>query len=171
MGWIIIRNPFRYVPSIATGISAGGTPRETPMSYAATQSTPLPAEVARVDYAALLLRVTMGVSFLAHAWLKFAVFTPAGTVQFFQSLGLPGPLAYVVMAAEFLGGIALILGLWTRWVSLALLPILLGAVFAHSGAGFFFSNQGGGWEFPAFWAVALAVQALIGGGAFALKRG
>ncbi len=140
------------------------------MTYAATDRAPFTASAANVDYAALLLRVTMGLSFIAHAWLKYAIFTPAGTVQYFQSLGLPGPLAYVVMTAEFLGGIALILGLWTRWVALALIPILLGAVFAHSGNGFFFMNPNGGWEFPAFWAAALAVQSLIGGGAYALKR-
>lgn len=139
------------------------------MSHAATHSAPL-SVASNADYAALLLRVSMGIGFIAHAWLKYAVFTPAGTVQYFQSLGLPGPLAYVVIAAEFFGGIALILGLWTRWVSLALLPILLGAVFAHAGNGFFFSAANGGWEFPAFWAVTLAVQALLGGGAFALKR-
>lgn len=140
------------------------------MTYAATERAPLSVSAANVDYAALLLRVTMGISFIAHAWLKYAIFTPAGTVQYFQSIGLPGPLAYIVMAAEFFGGIALILGLWTRWVSLALLPILLGAIFAHAGNGFFFMSPNGGWEFPAFWAVALAVQALIGGGAYALKR-
>ena len=140
------------------------------MTYAATERAPLSVSAANVDYAALLLRVSMGIGFIAHAWLKYAVFTPAGTVQYFQSLGLPGPLAYVVMAAEFFGGIALILGLWTRWVSLALLPIMLGAVFAHAGNGFFFTAANGGWEFPAFWAVGLAVQALIGGGALALKR-
>ena len=140
------------------------------MTYAATERAPLAVSAANVDYAALLLRVTMGIGFIAHAWLKYAVFTPAGTVQYFQSLGLPGPLAYVVMAAEFFGGIALILGLWTRWVSLALLPILLGAIYAHAGNGFFFMSPNGGWEFPAFWAVALGVQALIGGGALALKR-
>jgi len=140
------------------------------MTYAATERAPLSVSAANVDYAALLLRVSMGIGFIAHAWLKYAVFTPAGTVQYFQSLGLPGPLAYVVMAAEFFGGIALILGLWTRWVSLALLPIMLGAIFAHAGNGFFFSAANGGWEFPAFWAVALAVQALLGGGALALKR-
>lgn len=140
------------------------------MTYAATERAPFSDSATNVDYAALLLRVTMGVAFIAHAYLKYAIFTPAGTVQYFQSLGLPGPLAYVVIAAEFFGGIALILGLWTRWVSLALIPILLGAVFAHAGNGFFFSAANGGWEFPAFWAVALAVQALIGGGAYALKR-
>lgn len=140
------------------------------MSHAVAQSSTSVAGVSRADLAALILRVAMGIGFLAHAWLKIAVFTPAGTVQFFQSLGLPGPLAYAVIFAELAGGIALILGLWTRWVSLALLPILLGAVFAHWGAGFFFINQGGGWEFPAFWAAALAAQALLGGGAYAMTR-
>jgi len=123
------------------------------------------------DIAAFLLRVVMGALFLAHAALKLFVFTPAGTAGFFESLGLPGPLAYVVILAELAGGVALILGVWTRIVSLALLPILLGSIYTpHGAAGFFFSNEGGGWEFPAFWAVALLVQALLGNGAFALGR-
>lgn len=125
---------------------------------------------ANPSLAAFILRVTMGGFFLAHAWLKIAVFTPAGTAQFFESIGFPGFLAYVVIAAELLGGLALIAGVATRWVSLALIPILLGSIYApHGAAGFFFSNQGGGWEFPAFWAVALAVQSLLGDGAYALK--
>ena len=128
--------------------------------------------VTNADLGATILRVTMGIFFLAHTWLKLVVFTPAGTAGFFESLGFPGFLAYVVIAAEGLGGIALILGLWTRWVSLALLPIILGSIYApHWEAGFFFSNEGGGWEFPAFWAVALIVQALLGNGAWALHRG
>ena len=139
------------------------------MSLTATRSSFASAEASRVELAALLLRVTLGGAFLVHAWLKIAVFTPAGTVQYFESLGLPGLLAYVVMFAELAGGIALILGLWTRLVSVGLIPILLGALFVHSGNGFIFSNQGGGWEFPAFWVVALAVQALLGNGACALK--
>ena len=138
------------------------------MSHAATSATPASA-VNSADLAALILRVTMGVFFLVHAWLKIAVFTPAGTAQFFESIGFPGFLAYVVIAAELAGGIALILGLYTRWVSLALVPILLGSIYApHGAAGFIFSNQGGGWEFPFFWAVTLVVQALIGNGAYAL---
>lgn len=138
------------------------------MSHAATSATPASA-VNSTDLAALILRVTMGVFFLVHAWLKIAVFTPAGTAQFFESIGFPGFLAYVVIAAELAGGIALILGLYTRWVSLALVPILLGSIYApHGAAGFIFSNQGGGWEFPFFWAVTLVVQALIGNGAYAL---
>ena len=39
----------------------------------------------------------------------------------------------------------------------------------HGSAGFFFSNAGGGWEYPAFWIVALLAQALIGDGAYALR--
>jgi putative oxidoreductase len=143
------------------------------MSQATTAAAvPAPrAGVSNPDLAASILRVALGVLFLAHAGLKVFVFTPAGTAGFFQSLGFPGPLAYLVIAAEVLGGVALILGLWARWVSLALVPILLGAIYApHGAAGFFFSNQGGGWEFPAFWAVALVVQSLLGDGAFALGR-
>ncbi len=121
-------------------------------------------------YGAMLMRATLGGLFLAHAGLKYFVFTPAGTAQFFGSVGVPGGLAYVVLAAEALGGLALILGIYTRIVALALIPILLGAIATvHGAAGFFFSNPNGGWEFPAVWAVALLVQALIGDGAYALR--
>ena len=121
------------------------------------------------DHAALVLRVSVGVLFLAHGLLKVLVFTPTGTVAFFASLGLPAILAYATIAAEVLGGIALVLGVGTRWVSLALIPVLLGATWAHAGNGWVFSNAGGGWEFPLFWAVVMGVQALLGDGAHALK--
>ena len=121
-------------------------------------------------YAALLLRLALGGLFLSHAALKFFVFTPAGTATFFASVGVPAELAYVTIAAEVLGGIALILGLWTRPVALALTPVLFGAIFTvHGAAGFFFNNPNGGWEYPAFWIVALLVQALLGDGAYALR--
>lgn len=78
-----------------------------------------PVEGARnADLAAAILRIAMGILFLAHAGLKLFVFTPAGTASFFASLGLPGPLAYLVIVAELFGGLALILGLYTagcRW--------------------------------------------------------
>jgi putative oxidoreductase len=120
-------------------------------------------------YAALLLRLTLGGLFLAHAGLKIFVFTPAGTAAFFGSLGLPPALAYLIMAGEVLGGIALIAGFWTRWAALLLTPILFGAIFTvHVHAGFFFSNANGGWEYPAFWVIALVVQALLGDGAYAV---
>lgn len=136
----------------------------------APQSPVFPG-VANADLAATILRVSLGILFIAHGWLKLAIFTPVGTAAFFESLGFPGALAYLVMAAELAGGVALILGVWTRWVSLALVPVLLGSIYApHGAAGFFFSNEGGGWEYPAFWAITLVVQALLGDGAFAFKR-
>ena len=122
----------------------------------------------RIDFAALLLRSALGVMFIAHALLKYLVFTPAGTVQFFESLGLPGPFAYATIAAELVGGVLLVVGAYTRTVALALLPILLGAAWAHSGNGWLFTSPNGGWEYPAFLAVAGAVVGLLGGGRFAL---
>ena len=121
-------------------------------------------------YASLLLRLALGILFLAHFGLKFFVFTPAGTAKFFASLGLPGGLAYVTMAVELIGAIALILGIYARVVAIVLIPILLGAIFTvHGPAGFFFTSPNGGWEFPAFWIVGLLALALTGDGKYALK--
>lgn len=121
-------------------------------------------------YAALILRLALGILFLAHFGLKFFVFTPAGTAQFFASLGLPGGLAYVTMAVELAGAIALILGVYARIVAVVLIPVLLGAIFTvHGPAGFFFTNPNGGWEFPAFWIVGLVALALTGDGKYSLK--
>ncbi|WP_066765215.1 DoxX family protein [Sphingobium sp. CCH11-B1] len=117
-------------------------------------------------YAALLLRVTLGALFLAHAGLKIFVFTPAGTAAFFASLGLPEWLAYVTIAWEVVGGLALILGFMPRLAALVMIPDLLGAIATvHLKAGFFFNNENGGWEYPAFWIVGLLVLALLGDGA------
>ncbi len=118
--------------------------------------------------AATLLRLSLGSLFLAHGSLKLFVFTPAGTARFFGSLGLPAPLAYLTIAAELLGGVALIAGVYTRVAAVALMPVLIGAIATvHGGKGFFFTSPGGGWEFPALWLVGLMVQALLGDGAFA----
>ena len=123
------------------------------------------------EYAALVLRVALGVMFVAHALLKYFVFTLPGTAQFFASIGLPGFLGYVTFGAELVGGILLIAGVRTRFVALALVPILLGATWAHAGNGWLFSAPNGGWEYPAFWTVALVVQALLGDGAYAFRPG
>ncbi|WP_319529946.1 DoxX family protein [uncultured Cohaesibacter sp.] len=121
------------------------------------------------DFAALLLRVSSGVLFLAHGLMKVNVFTIPGTVAYFESLGLPGILAYLTIFAEIAGGLALILGVATRVVAVALIPILLGATWAHSGNGWSFSGQGGGWEYPAYWTITQAAIALLGSGAYALR--
>jgi putative oxidoreductase len=121
-------------------------------------------------YAALLLRLVLGVAFVAHLALKLFVFTPAGTAGFFASLGLPPALAYLTMLGEGVAAVSLLLGIWPRLGALIGVPILLGAIVTvHGAAGFFFNNPNGGWEYPAFWAIALIVQALLGDGAFALK--
>lgn len=127
-------------------------------------------EARTAPYGALILRVTLGVLFLVHAGLKIFVFTPAGTAQFFGSLGLPAAFAYFVIVWEVVAGLMLVLGIWTSLAALVLIPDLLGAIFmVHGAAGFFFNNPKGGWEYPAFWSIALLVQALIGDGAYALR--
>lgn len=122
-----------------------------------------------VPYAALLLRLALGALFLAHGLLKLLVFKPSGTAGYFRSLGLPGFVGYLTIAAELGGGTLLILGIATSLVSLALIPLILGTIFmVHGSKGWMFSNEGGGWEFPAFWAVSLLLQAMLGSGAFSL---
>lgn len=121
-------------------------------------------------YAALILRVALGIMFLAHSlYLKVFVFTMPGTVGFFESLGLPGVVAYLTVIAEIVGGVALILGIQTRLVAVALLPVLLGATWVHAGNGWLFTAEGGGWEYPVFLIAAAVVQALLGDGAHAVK--
>jgi putative oxidoreductase len=121
-------------------------------------------------YAALLLRLALGVMFLSHSLvLKLFVFTLAGNAEFFASLGLPPALGYVVFAAEAVGGLMLVLGVQSRWVALALLPVLLGAVWVHAPNGWMFGYPKGGWEYPAYLAVLAIAQALLGDGAYALS--
>jgi putative oxidoreductase len=121
-------------------------------------------------YAALLLRVALGVMFLSHSLvLKLFVFTLDGNAQFFASLGLPAVLGHVVFAAEAIGGVLLILGVQSRWVALALLPILLGAVWVHAPNGWMFGYPNGGWEYPAYLCILAVAQILLGDGAYALS--
>lgn len=124
---------------------------------------------ATAPWAALILRVALGILFLAHGLLKLLVFKPAGTYGYFKSLGLPGELAYLTMAAELVGGTALVVGFMPRYVAIVLIPLILGTIVTvHGKNGWMFSNKDGGWEFPAFWALALFVQFLLGDGAWAL---
>jgi len=121
-------------------------------------------------YAALALRVTTGALFLFHGLVKLFVFTPAGTAGYFESIGLPGALGYLTMLVEIAGGLALILGVKARLVSLALVPVLLGAAFfGHGASGFNWSNPNGGWEYPVMWAIVQAALAALGDGPYALS--
>lgn len=123
------------------------------------------------QYAALILRVSLGVMFIAHGLLKVLVFTLPGTAQFFDGVGIPGWLAYPVAYFEIGGGVLLVAGIATRTLSLLFLPILLGALWVHAGNGWVFSTANGGWEYPAFLVAATIVQSLLGSGAYALRVG
>lgn len=117
----------------------------------------------------LLLRLALAGLFFAHAGLKLFVFKPAGTVGYFKSLGLPGWFAYVTILAEVGGALALLFGIWPRVFALLLVPLMLGTIVkVHGPAGFWFTNPNGGWEYPAFWIVALLTLALLGDGPWAL---
>ena len=121
------------------------------------------------DIAALLLRLGLGTMFIAHGLLKVFVFTLPGTVGFFEQVGFPGWTAYIVTFAEIGGGAALIAGIGVRAISLALLPVLLGAVFVHFGSGWVFSNPNGGWEYPAFLTLVSIAVALLGPGKYVIR--
>ena len=121
------------------------------------------------EIGALVLRLALGVMFIAHALLKVLVFTLPGTAAFFAQVGFPGWTAYPVVAAELAAGVALIAGFQVRLVSLATIPVLAGALMVHLPNGWVFSNANGGWEYPAFLIVLVIVQALIGEGAYAMK--
>ncbi|MEE4162135.1 MAG: DoxX family protein [Woeseiaceae bacterium] len=123
----------------------------------------------QTGYAALILRLSLGSMFLAHGLLKVVVFTLPGTAGFFESVGFPAALAYVVTAAEIGGGALLIAGIAVRPIAIAMTPILLGALYVHWNAGWVFSNANGGWEYPAYLLATSVATALLGPGKFALK--
>jgi putative oxidoreductase len=126
-------------------------------------------DASTAPYAALVLRVALGVLFLAHGLMKLLVFKPAGAYGYFKSLGLPGWVAYITIAAELTGAAALIVGIVPRYAALVLIPLILGTiVMVHGKNGWMFSNKDGGWEYPAFWAVTLAVKFLLGDGSWTL---
>lgn len=122
------------------------------------------------NYGATITRLALGSVLLAHGLLKVFVFTIPGTVGFFESLGLPAIFAYLTIFGEVIGGGALLLGVYSRLTAMLSIPLLFGATWAHIGNGWLFSNEGGGWEFPALLIVLAIAVAVQGGGAFALRK-
>ncbi len=122
------------------------------------------------EYGAALLRVSLGVMWIAHASLKWFVFTLPGTAAFFDSVGIPGFLAYPVFGAELLGGLALVLGIYARQAALALVPIMAGAAWVHLPNGWVHTSAGGGWEYPLFLIVSSVALWLLGDGAMTIRR-
>lgn len=120
-------------------------------------------------YAATLLRASLGAMWISHALLKLMVFTVAGFEAFLASHGMPTFVAWPVVLMEIAGGTLILLGWHGRVVSVLLLPVLVGALAAHVGNGWVFSNANGGWEYPLFLIAMSVVHALLGDGAFALS--
>jgi putative oxidoreductase len=121
-------------------------------------------------YGITLLRLSLGLMFAAHGLLKVFVFTLPGTAGYFESVGFPGFLAYIVAPAEVIAGVALLLGFHTRAVAAVMIPLLLGATLVHLGNGWVFSAPKGGWEYPLYLVVAALAQSLLGSGALALDN-
>jgi putative oxidoreductase len=117
-----------------------------------------------------MLRVALAGMWISHGRiLKLRTFGGAGRTAWLVSRGRPGALAQPLIIAECVGGLLILLGWHGRWVSLALLPILLGALLVHAGNGWVFSNPNGGWEYPLFLALMSLVHLLLGDGQLAIK--
>ncbi|MDA5193156.1 DoxX family protein [Govanella unica] len=118
----------------------------------------------------LLLRVSLGVMSISHGFMKIFLLTIPGTVAFFENVGFPGWFAYPTLFAEIVCGILLVIGVMPRLMALLLLPIQFGALTVHYGNGWIFTNQGGGWEYPAFLVIVALALVLLGDGPFTLLR-
>lgn len=124
------------------------------------------------SYGATILRVTLGVIFMMHAYFALFVYGIRGTIDFQRGLGLPVPEVGVwyVLAAHGVGGAMLLLGAFTRWAALANLPIMAGAFFlVHLKQGFFMSRDGG-YEYVLLVLAADLALVFLGPGALALRR-
>jgi putative oxidoreductase len=111
-----------------------------------------------------LLRIHFGIILLAHGWLKVYVFSIAGTVGYFSSIGLPSIIAYLVIFGELVGGLALVLGIQTKLAAALAVPIVFGAAVMNSGNGWLHSASGGGWEYAASLTVIAISLAFTGSG-------
>lgn len=108
------------------------------------------------EWSMLVLRVALGIIFLAHGLQKIAGFE--GIVKWFGSIGLPAVLAYVVTTIETVGGAFLILGLFTRTAAAGIMFVMLGAIFSvKMSKGFI-----GGYEFDIS-LLAIAVALILSG--------
>lgn len=124
-------------------------------------------------YGATLLRLILGIVYIMHAYLAVVVFGPAGMVAYQAKNGIPFAEVgtWYLILAHGLGGICLVLGLFTRWAALANVPIMLGALlFVHLKNGFWAHTNPSGYEYVLVLLVVSLAVAMIGGGALALRR-
>lgn len=111
-----------------------------------------------------LLRVVLGAVFIAHGWAKVSGIE--GTIGFFAGLGLPAFMAYVVAYVEFLGGIALVLGLCTRVAAYLIAAIMVGAIVTVK----FAKGFAGGYEFDLILLVSALLIAWSGSSPWSVSR-
>jgi putative oxidoreductase len=115
------------------------------------------------------LRAGVGLVFLMHGWQKLFEMGIPGVAGFFGQLGIPAPMpaATLVSLLEFVGGAALLAGLFTRWVAIPLgIDALVATLLVHLPRGFFVAQ--GGYELVLLLLVGSVALALAGPGAFAL---
>lgn len=120
-------------------------------------------------YGAFAIRIALGTMWVAHALLKWFVYTIPGFAAWLETQGLPGAFAWPVFILILVGGLAILLGIYVRYVALLLIPILLVITWTHYPNGWLHINPGGGWEFPVFLIVTSLACGLMGDGAFAMK--
>ena len=124
-------------------------------------------------YGALVLRLVLGVIYIAHAYLALVVMGPAKAAEYQRAIHIPLPEigVWYLIAAHGLGGILLILGLLVRWAALANIPVIAGALwFVHLQQGFFIFGSKIGYEYMLVLLGATIAQALLGAGAFTLRK-
>lgn len=121
------------------------------------------------DIAPLVLRLAMGLVFFMHGWQKLTVMGVPGVSGFLEGLGFPAPafFAVVLIAVEIVGGLALIIGLYTHWAAkLAAIVAIVAWVTVHLKGGFFMQN--GGYEFIMLIFAAAVSLMFTGAGKYSL---
>ena len=121
------------------------------------------------EIALLVSRILFGVILIAHGWDKVQITGLEGVTGYFASLGIPaaGFAAAVVGAIELIGGIMIVLGAFTRVVTLIIAAVMLGAaVFAHASFGIYAAN--GGWELVGAIGAGMLALFVIGAGAWSV---
>ena len=118
---------------------------------------------------AMLLRMGLGVMWIAHALLKWFVFTIPGFAGWLEDQGIHEIMAWPVFLFELIGGVMILVGFYGRYASAVLVPVLLVAAWTHMSNGWLHTSEGGGWEYPLFLVLASVVHVLIGDGRFAMR--
>ncbi|MEH7383653.1 DoxX family protein [Bacillus sp. JJ1533] len=118
----------------------------------------------------LIIRVVLGITFFIHGLVKFQDGIE-NTVGWFESIGLPGVLAYGVAVIELVGGIMLVLGLFSRIVSILFAIVMVGAIVKVKLAiGFLGNGQMAGYELDLAFLAMAVMLAITGSKAFALDQ-